>query len=166
MPESENASKLVLSHSSHSGHGSWRGSSPPPQQASILGVITAGACVELVRGGFQRLEGRVATPDGGLFFSDVKENRTYKLYVNGTISVWRENTKRANGLFLLNRIVSLEPRNRVIHLTCFMLVDGFPVDVNIALAFSQKILIVGNGPKIVEDTGEARARAAVNKIRL
>lgn len=47
-----------------------------------------------------------------------------------------------------------------------MLVDGFPVDVNIALAFSQKILIVGNGPKIVEDTGEARARAAVNKIRL
>ena len=71
----------------------------PPQQA-IPGVIAAGSQVELVRGGFKGLEGPVATPDGGLYFSDIPANRTYKLEANGTISVSRENTKGSNGLFL------------------------------------------------------------------
>jgi gluconolactonase len=79
-----------------------RAQNPPPRQTSILGVIAAETPVELVRGGFQALEGPVATPDGGLYFSDIEQNRTYKLDANGTITVWRENTNRANGLFLLN----------------------------------------------------------------
>ena len=69
-------------------------------QTAIPGVITAGAPVELVRGGYQALEGPVPTPDGGLFFSDVDASRTYKLAPDGTIVVWREGTNRSNGLFL------------------------------------------------------------------
>ena len=69
-------------------------------QAAIPGVIAAGAHVQEVRGGFKGLEGPVAAPDGGLFFSDIPANITYKLEPNGSINVWRENTSGANGLFL------------------------------------------------------------------
>jgi len=63
-------------------------------------VIASGATVELVRGGYQALEGPVPTPDGGLYFSDVDASRTYKLAPDGTIAVWRDGTNRTNGLFL------------------------------------------------------------------
>jgi gluconolactonase len=81
--------------------------------------------VELVKGGFQGLEGPVAIPDGGLYFSDIPANRTYQLDKIGTISVWRENTKGTNGLFLSKdgrllaaesagpRIVAVMPDGRV-----------------------------------------------------
>lgn len=98
--------------------------SPPPQLA-IPGVIGAGTAVELIRGGFQGLEGPVATLDGGLYFSDVPASRSYKLDMNGNISIWRENTNGANGSFLFRdgrllaaeqtgrRIVSVTPDGRV-----------------------------------------------------
>lgn len=73
---------------------------PPPPQSAISGVISAGAKVELVKGGYQGVEGPVATPDGGLYFSDIPANRTYQLDKNGNISLWRENTKGTNGMFL------------------------------------------------------------------
>jgi gluconolactonase len=94
-------------------------------QSAIPGVIAAGSRVELVRGGFKGLEGPVATPDGGLYFSDIPANRTYKLDAQGTISVSRENTKGTNGLFLSKdgrllaaesggpRIVAVMPDGRV-----------------------------------------------------
>src|SRR6266850_2839564 len=98
---------------------------PPPAQAAINGVVAAGAKVELVRGGFQGLEGPVPTPDGGLYFSDIGANKTYHLDKNGNISTWRENTKGTNGLFLSKdgrllgaegggqRIVAVTPDGRV-----------------------------------------------------
>jgi sugar lactone lactonase YvrE len=69
-------------------------------QSPITGVISADAKVEIVRGGYHRLEGPVPTPEGGLFFSDVDENRTYLLNPDGNISAWREDTQGANGLYL------------------------------------------------------------------
>src|SRR5262245_3593725 len=77
------------------------GQNPPPRQAGIHGVIAAGAIVELVRGGFQWLEGPVATPDGGLYFSDIPVNRILKLDSSGLVSIWFQDTKGTNGLFLL-----------------------------------------------------------------
>jgi gluconolactonase len=71
-----------------------------PTQSAIPGVIAQGARVELVRGGFKGLEGPVGMPDGGLYFSDIPANLTYKLDANGMISVWRKDTKGSNGLFL------------------------------------------------------------------
>jgi gluconolactonase len=97
----------------------------PQTQPAIDGVIAAGAKVELVKGGFQGVEGPVATPDGGLYFSDIGANRTYRLDKNGNISVWRENTNGTNGLFLAkdgrllgaegggHRITAIMPDGRV-----------------------------------------------------
>ncbi len=94
-------------------------------QAAIPGVIAAGARVEEVRGGFKGLEGPVAAPDGGLFFSDIPAGITYKLEPGGSINVWRENTNGANGLFLARdgrllaaegagrRVVAVAPDKRV-----------------------------------------------------
>jgi len=77
--------------------GTAQGQTP---QAAIPGVIAAGATVELVRGGYQALEGPIPTPDGGLYFSDVDASRTYRLAPDGTIALWREGTNRTNGAFL------------------------------------------------------------------
>lgn len=102
----------------------WAQDSRPPQQA-IPQVIAAGSRVELVRGGFQGLEGPVAAPDGSLYFSDIPANRTFRMDPNGVISVWREDTKGTNGLFLSRdgrllgaegggaRIVAVAPDRRV-----------------------------------------------------
>jgi gluconolactonase len=93
---------------------------PPLHQMSIRGVLAADTSVELVRGGFQRLEGPVATLDGGLYFNDIDQNRTYKLDASGAISVWRESTNGANGLFLLKNgrlLVAEAGGSRVIALT-------------------------------------------------
>jgi gluconolactonase len=71
-----------------------------PRQSPIPGVIAANAAVELVKGGFEGLEGPVGRPDGGLYFKDIVANRAYSLAPNGSISLWRENTMGANGQFL------------------------------------------------------------------
>jgi gluconolactonase len=99
---------------------------PAAQQSAIPDVIADGARVELIRGGFQGLEGPVATPDGGLYFSDIPANRIYKLVdATGAISVWRENTRGTNDLFLVRdgrllgaesggaRIIAVTPDGRV-----------------------------------------------------
>jgi gluconolactonase len=103
---------------------SQAGTAAPPQ-AEIPGIIAAGVKVELVRGGFKGLEGPVDSGDGGLYFSDIPTSRTYKLDRNGTISVLRENTNGANGLFRLKdgrllaaestgpRIAAVTPDGRV-----------------------------------------------------
>jgi gluconolactonase len=72
-----------------------------PRQLEIRGVIPAGTVPELIKDGFHGLEGPMPTPDGGLYFSDVNENRTYKLDRAGKIAIWREDTNRTNGLYLL-----------------------------------------------------------------
>jgi gluconolactonase len=98
---------------------------PPDPQESILGVIAAGTKIELVRGGFHGLEGPTPTPDGGIYFSAIDENRTYKLDRDDKITVWRENTNGTNGLFLLkdgrllgaegtgHRVVAVSPDGKV-----------------------------------------------------
>jgi gluconolactonase len=67
--------------------------------AGIPGVLAPGAAPELVQEGFVFTEGPVATADG-LYFSDIRVNRTYFLDPRGKIGVVRENTNGANGLAL------------------------------------------------------------------
>src|SRR5580704_10331503 len=66
----------------------------------IPGVLAAGATPELVQEGFTFTEGPVGTADGGLFFSDIRVSKTYRLDPGGKIAVARENTNGANGLAL------------------------------------------------------------------
>jgi len=68
--------------------------------SGIPGVVAPGVQPELVQEGFTFLEGPVGTADGGLFFSDIRVNKTYRLDPSGKISVVRENTNSTNGLAL------------------------------------------------------------------
>jgi gluconolactonase len=73
---------------------------PPPPQTAIDGVIAAGTKVELVKDGFQGVEGPVTAPDGRIFFSDIPANLTYVIEKNGEIKPWREDTHGTNGNFI------------------------------------------------------------------
>ncbi len=68
--------------------------------SGIPGVVAPGIVPELVQEGFVFTEGPVSTSDGGLYFSDIRVNKTYFLDPAGKISVARENTNGANGLAL------------------------------------------------------------------
>src|SRR5215469_1867806 len=70
------------------------------QSGGIPGVIAAGETPQLVQEGFTFLEGPVGTADGGLFFSDIRVSKTYRLDPSGKIAVARENTNGTNGLAL------------------------------------------------------------------
>jgi len=70
------------------------------QTGGIPGVIAPGDTPQLVQEGFTFLEGPVGTADGGLIFSDLRANKTYRLDVSGKISVLRDNTNGTNGLAL------------------------------------------------------------------
>src|SRR5271169_5709129 len=68
--------------------------------AGIPGVLAPGVAPELVQEGFVFTEGPVGTADGGLYFSDIRPNKTFFLDPGGKISVVRENTNGANGIAL------------------------------------------------------------------
>ncbi len=62
--------------------------------------MAPGVVPELVQEGFVFTEGPVGTPDGGLYFSDIRPNRIHYLDPGGKISLVREQTNGANGLAL------------------------------------------------------------------
>jgi gluconolactonase len=66
--------------------------------SGIAGVVAPGVAPELVQEGFVFTEGPVGTPDGGLYFSDIRPNRIYHLDPGGKISLVREQTTGADGL--------------------------------------------------------------------
>jgi gluconolactonase len=68
--------------------------------AGIPGVVAPGADPQLVQEGFVFTEGPVGTPDGGLYFSDIRPSRIYRLDPHGKIDLVREQTNGANGLAL------------------------------------------------------------------
>ena len=67
-------------------------------QTAIPGVITAGAQPELVREGFTFTEGPVGASDGGIFFTDVRAFKLYRLDAAGKVTAVREASTGANGL--------------------------------------------------------------------
>jgi gluconolactonase len=66
----------------------------------IPDIVAPGVVPELVQEGFVFTEGPVGAVDGGLFFSDLRGNRTYYLDPAEKISVLREPSNGANGLAL------------------------------------------------------------------
>src|SRR5215467_6173043 len=73
---------------------------PAAAQSSsgLAAVIAPGTEPELVQEGFVFTEGPVGTPDGGLYFSDIRPNRIHYLDPAGKISLVHEQTNGANGL--------------------------------------------------------------------
>ena len=66
--------------------------------AGIPGVVAPGVEPELVQEGFVFTEGPVGTPDGGLYFSDIRPNKIYQLEPGGKIALIREQSNGSNGL--------------------------------------------------------------------
>jgi gluconolactonase len=64
----------------------------------IPGIVAPGVEPELVQEGFVFTEGPVGTPDGGLYFSDIRPNRIHHLESGGKIALIREQSNGANGL--------------------------------------------------------------------
>ncbi len=62
-------------------------------------IVTPGAKVEKLTGGFKFTEGPAADAEGNIFFTDIPNNRIHKWPLPGTLSTFRENSGGANGLF-------------------------------------------------------------------
>ena len=72
----------------------------PQRTGGIPGVVRPDAIVELVQDGYSFTEGPVGTADGGLFFTDGKPTRIYRLHPEGRITVFRQDGGDADGLAL------------------------------------------------------------------
>jgi|SRR5687768_10640639 gluconolactonase len=71
----------------------------PPTGSGIWGVVADGVRPELVREGYVFTEGPLGTPDGGLYFTELRNaQRVHQLDTSGKISVFREKSNNANGL--------------------------------------------------------------------
>ena len=83
-----------------------RGAAPPPPPATetvapaIPGVVAAGTKVAIVKDGLRSSEGPILMPDGTTLFTEPGASKVHKIDKNGTMSVFLENTERANGLAL------------------------------------------------------------------
>jgi len=79
----------------------------PPAQSLVrragrvrrAGLVTPGAKVVKLAGGFQFTEGPAADAEGNVFFTDQPNDRIYMWSVDGNLSIFHENPGRANGLY-------------------------------------------------------------------
>ncbi len=109
-------SLLILSFLIHLLQAAWGGEES---------LVAPGAEIETVGEDFKFTEGPAVDAKGDLFFTDIPATRIYKLPLKGKLTVFRENTGGANGLFfdkkgnLLacegnnHRVVSIAPDGEV-----------------------------------------------------
>jgi gluconolactonase len=69
-----------------------------PPTPSIAGVVTGGTPVELVKDGFEAVEGPLRDTDGGLLFTNNQAGRILRIAPDGTLSTWLEAPLAANAL--------------------------------------------------------------------
>ena len=65
---------------------------------AIPGVIAAGTKIEVVADGFRNTEGPVASPDGGLLFTENVTNKIFKVDPAGSTSLFLDDTHGGNAL--------------------------------------------------------------------
>jgi gluconolactonase len=68
------------------------------QAPDISGVVAAGTPIELVKDGFEAVEGPMPQPDGGLLFTNYRAGRVMRIAADGSVSVWYEGPGGANAL--------------------------------------------------------------------
>jgi len=69
------------------------------ERARTIPILAEGAAVEKLAGGFSFTEGPAADIEGNVYFTDIPNNRIHKWSVDGKVSVYKEDTGGANGLF-------------------------------------------------------------------
>lgn len=65
---------------------------------AIAGVVRAGTPIELVKDGFEAVEGPLPLPDGGLIFTNNRAARIVQIAPDGAVSSWYEGPGGANAL--------------------------------------------------------------------
>jgi gluconolactonase len=74
------------------------GCATAPADEGLLRVLSPSASVELVRENFVFTEGPLPTPDGGLLFTDYRDEKIWRLDPKGNFSVFRQGTNMTNGI--------------------------------------------------------------------
>jgi gluconolactonase len=77
-------------------------------------LVAPGAKVERLADGFAFTEGPARDAEGNIFFSDIPNARIHKWSLNGKLSIFRENSGGANGLYFdrAGNLVACEGGNR------------------------------------------------------
>lgn len=78
--------------------GSVLAQTSPQIESAIPGVVAAGTKIQLIKEGFSGTEGPVALQDGSLVFTETQANRITRIWPDGTVTPFLENTNGANGL--------------------------------------------------------------------
>jgi len=101
----------------------WCGAAEPKPPARS--VVASGAKVVKLPGKFKFTEGPAVDAKGNVFFTDIPNSLIYKYSLDGKLSVWREDSGGANGLFFdkkgnlvacegnRGRITSITPKGKV-----------------------------------------------------
>ena len=101
----------------------WCGAAEPKPVAKS--VVASGAKLVKLPGKFRFTEGPAVDARGNVFFTDIPNNRIHKWSLDGKMSVWREDSGGANGLFFdkkgnllacegnRGRITSISPEGKV-----------------------------------------------------
>lgn len=81
----------------------WASDAPAPDARglvtpAIAGVVDAGTPIELVKDGFEAVEGPLPLPDGGLIFTNNRAARIVQIAPDGAVSSWYEGAGGANAL--------------------------------------------------------------------
>lgn len=90
--------------------GQAAGQEAPPAETTapdIPGVVAGGTKVQLVKEGLKGTEGPIATPDGGLLFTEQDANQITKIDKDGNFSIYIEDTNGSVGL-------AYDPKGRLI----------------------------------------------------
>ncbi len=91
-----------------------RGAPPPPATETVApgipGVVAKGTKVTIVKDGMRSSEGPLAMPDGTTLVTEPGASRVHKIDKSGAMTVFLEDTNRANGL-------ALDSKGRVIATT-------------------------------------------------
>ncbi len=77
--------------------GAWLSASAQ-QAPAIPGVVAAGTPIELVKDGFEAVEGPTPQSDGGLLFTNNRAGRVMRIAADGSVSTWYEGPGGANAL--------------------------------------------------------------------
>ena len=72
---------------------------PPAPDPPPIDLVAAGAQATQLAEGFVFTEGPACDAEGNIFFSDVRDSKTYKWSIDGKLSTFRENTLETNGMY-------------------------------------------------------------------
>jgi gluconolactonase len=75
------------------------GQDPVPKRTSISGIGPRGPITKL-HTGFKFTEGPAVDADGNVYFTDIPEEKIYRIDTAGKLSVFREKSNHANGLMV------------------------------------------------------------------